>query len=217
MSVMLHNFKEFNIDFKHFESSDVDSMTHHMDHAKQSYNIVDCLSVVYGISNSVVSIFDSISDILFVTFLWFYVESQQNLNIKYAFLIVTVGNLISVGAIISLYMCYQSSVKSWMKKCLSFFIFLLLSQILPSLQWILKRFEIQNNDRLRVNPNHDGALLWFQQEIIRNKIFIMESIFESCWQIIIQFAALFEFNEIIETDIYLYVSITISLFVIMSK
>eukprot|EP01084_Bolivina_argentea_P083752 151626_1 len=235
MSIMLHNFEEFDIDYKYFTSSNTNTLTQYMDHQEKSYQLTDALSLFYGVSNSIVSVLDSISDISFIAFLWYYDGISNTIN---AFLGLTLGNVLSVAVLIALYMSREMKAPSLVKRIgryfkipeevdhtpieqmltiPAFFVFLLLSPCLAGFEWILKKFQIDTNDFLVVSPTHDGILLWYQEELIKNKIFFLECIFESTFQIIIQFMALFEFKDEIGTAVYLYMSIIISLFVIMSK
>eukprot|EP01084_Bolivina_argentea_P084467 152743_1 len=216
MSMILHNFEDFDIEYNDLSSLNIELMTQNMDHGAKSYKIADCLSVFYGLSNSVISVVDSISDILFIVFL-FYIDTQENQSIPHTFLSLTIANLLSVAVFISVYMCYQIHTESWLSRAGLFVLFFVLSPILPSFEWISKQLQIESNDFIIVAPDNDGILIWLQQELVRNKIFLMECLFESYFQIIIQFAALFAFEGIIETDIYLFGSIFISLMVIMSK
>eukprot|EP01084_Bolivina_argentea_P118001 209463_1 len=65
MSVMLHNFRDFDIDYSDVNLKESMLMTQNMNHSSASYEIADILSVFYGFSNSVFSVLDSISDVLF--------------------------------------------------------------------------------------------------------------------------------------------------------
>eukprot|EP01084_Bolivina_argentea_P238314 400383_1 len=193
MSIMIHNFEEFAIDQNDF-ASNKELMAQDMVHSKKNYEIPDCLSMFYGISNSVISILDSISDIAFIVFLWYYTEpdslitfgdwQQEQIRVD-ILLIFTIGNLVSIALVISAIMCQQTGETLWWKRILYFILFFLLSPILPSSEWLLDRIKIVNDDFLIVSPDQDGILLWFQQELIRNKIFLIECTFESCWQIMV--------------------------------
>eukprot|EP01084_Bolivina_argentea_P261354 441614_1 len=164
-------------------------MTQNMEHANVSYGVADCLSVFYGLSNSIISILDSISDFVFIVFLMYSAHTQQEHHTINILLFFTIGNMISVASIIAANMCYEGNIKSYsMRAAATFILFFLLSPLLPSLEWILKR--IQDTAKLSylvIQPNQDGILLWFQQEITRNKIFIAECVLESCFQLIVQF------------------------------
>eukprot|EP01084_Bolivina_argentea_P306194 529063_1 len=211
MSCMLHNFDQFGIDYNDF-SSTFEPITQEIIQTTKSYRCADILSAIYGISNGVMSVFDSVSDVLFVLFLSFMSYTPQSKTI----LALTIGNLVSVAIIISLYMSQRIKSSNKMTKIVFFCILLLVSPVLPSIEWILKKCQKHEREILEVEPNSDGILLWFKQELIRNRIFLFEAIFESCFQILIQFIAIFEFDQI-EQDIYLYLSIAISLSVILSK
>eukprot|EP01084_Bolivina_argentea_P055463 101676_1 len=213
MSIMLHNFEDFNVNYTDFTASNSLVVTQNMDHMNTSYKIVDLVSLFYGISNSIISILDSISDFVFVAFVW---EAATQNNNNGVFFVLTIANLIYVAMFISTYVIYRSRIQSLLNRFLGFFVFLILSSILPSLEWMLKRFEFENNRMLIVSPNHDGALLWFQQEFIRNQIFIIECMIESCFQLMIQFSAVFEFEDV-GKNAYLFISMLISSAVVLSK
>eukprot|EP01084_Bolivina_argentea_P289613 497354_1 len=219
MSIMLHNFDTFGIDYNDFTSSNWNTMSAHISQSTTSYKIVDFVSWFYGICNVAISILDSISDIAFIISLLFYSGFQQHAHVANTFLVLTMGNMLSVAIVISLYVCYHSTVKSWLKIILQFMVCLIFSPFLASFKWLLKKLEIRNNDLLVVNfyINQDATLLWFQQELITNKLFLIEAAFESYFQVIIQLLAIFQFQDLIAINIYLYISIFISLVVIMSK
>eukprot|EP01084_Bolivina_argentea_P152152 265456_1 len=218
MSVMIHHFSDFDIDVN---STDLDIaklaiMTHDMVQQQKSYKCADILSVFYGISNSIISVLESISNIVFIIFLWYYtdIDDAGRIIIDILF-ILSVGNLVSVAIIISAFVCYQSQIQSRGQLFLYFIVFFILSPIVALFRWVMSILSIQNEDFLNVTPDHDPILLWFRQELIRNALFLIECVFESCTQVIIQFIAMF----ILEggVNIYLYVSIVVSLLVIMTK
>eukprot|EP01084_Bolivina_argentea_P017724 33071_1 len=192
LSVMIHNAEKFEVDYNNIDIEDMTVMAD-MTANTQSYTIPDCISNFYGISNSVISIMDSISDIIFITFLWNFSSFQHYENYQLEttqricnFLVVLcIGNLISVATFIAVYLAKQTRVSAG-KKILLAFIFLMLSPFLPAFDWVLQKFQSYNIETLLLIPGCDGILLWFEQELVRNKIFIMESVTESCFQMIIQ-------------------------------
>eukprot|EP01084_Bolivina_argentea_P002667 4929_1 len=153
---MIHNFEQFGIDIDDL-SLDSKPITQEIIQTKKSYKIADFLSAIYGTSNGVMSICDSISDILFVLFLLVISNATEAKTI----LVLTVGNLVSVGILISIYMCYQMKLNTYFL-CL-FPCFLICSPILPSVEWLFKKCERDERARLEVQPNSDGILLWFKQ------------------------------------------------------
>eukprot|EP01084_Bolivina_argentea_P206562 352638_1 len=184
--------------------------------SNQSYKFADILSSFYGLSNSVISILDSTSDIIFIVFL-----ATQHDEIANFLLVLMIGNLISVAVGIAFYVTTQAvnerRIQSWRGKewflCFAFFI---LSPCLPAFEWLLQKLSSYTIDVLMVSPSFDPMLLWFEEEIARNRIFIGEAIFESSFQIVIQFIAAFVLQSIIYKHVY-FVSIIISLLVIISK
>eukprot|EP01084_Bolivina_argentea_P167640 290909_1 len=214
MSIMLHNCKDFGVDYETFRTENAMIKSQNMEHTISSYKLADVLSIFYGVSNSIFSVLDSISDMTFIVLLFHFAEADGAVTDK--FLILTIGNLISIAILIALFMCHESKIESRLYMVLAFLMFFILSPILPSFDWIAKRLKLKNN-AVVVQPNHDGILLWYQHELTRNKIFIVECIFESCFQFIIQFVALTQFVNIFEIDIYLFLSISISFIVIISK
>eukprot|EP01083_Nonionella_stella_P208093 755436_1 len=224
MSIMIHNFEDFNIEYKDSDALNPKVMTQNMEHANMSYKCWDRLSWFYGFCNIVVSILDSISDISFIIFMWYYTDNhyfenddqfQHENKITKFLAILSVGNLISIAIIIALYTTYQ--LVSF--RFLFFLLFFILSPVLPAFEYLWgrlrKKHDIDNH--IVVSLQYDGLLVWFKRELFRNKIFLIECVFESCFQIIIQFIAVFELKSLIYKDLYLYTSIIISLVVIISK
>eukprot|EP01084_Bolivina_argentea_P295013 507788_1 len=213
MSIILHNFDAFGIEYKDFKETQK-VYTQEIAKPRRSYRIADCLSAFYGVTNGVISIFDSISDILFVLLLMFISET----DVAEKFLVLSIVNLISVAIVIASFMTYTIQFSANLKKIAYFCVFLLLSPVLAFSQWIFAytKSRHKNKERWTIDVNVDGILLWFLHELDTNKIFLFEAMFESSFQLIIQFLAIFEF-ESVEQDMYLFVSIGISLVVILSK
>eukprot|EP01084_Bolivina_argentea_P159457 277713_1 len=223
MSAMIHNFDAFKVDIHDLTAANV-TLTADMTSSTQSYAFPDLLSNFYGISNSIVSILDSISDVAFIVFLAFFANIDQNeddsqlvKSTTHFLIILCTGNLISVAIIIAWYMTMRTEVKSKLQRIFLCFLFFVASPCLPAVEWLLHRFKRHSVDVVVVAPECDGILLWFQQEWIRNKIFVMECIMESCFQIIVQSFAVFALPGIASTNIYLFLSILISVTVIISK
>eukprot|EP01084_Bolivina_argentea_P000430 809_1 len=224
MSAMIHNTNEFGIDYEDIEATNTMVMAH-LNSSKLSYAFPDILSIFYGISNSVISILDSISDILFILFLWGLsrIQSYESYEIEkdetkttYFLMTLSIGNLISVAIAIALYTTNKIQTEPLQRTLLAC-LFFILSPCLPAFEWLLQKIRSHNRDVLLVYPESDGLLVWFEQELLRNQIFILESVFESCFQVMVQFIAVFALQSIEYKDGYLYTSISISLTVIMSK
>eukprot|EP01084_Bolivina_argentea_P245673 411244_1 len=86
-----------------------------------SYTVPDILSYFYGISNSVVSTLDSISDIAFIVFLWNFSDLQNysvdGETISKFMMVLSVGNLVSVAITIALYITTKVNTTTiWQKK-----------------------------------------------------------------------------------------------------
>ena len=75
--------------------------------------------------------------------------------------------------------------------------FAALSPVLPALEWATHKVKSHSADVLMLDPATDGLLLWFEMELIKNKLFLIETVFESCFQLVLQFVAVFvtESNE----------------------
>eukprot|EP01084_Bolivina_argentea_P306027 528739_1 len=181
MSIMLHNFEHFKMDYDEIVSASSTYVTQQMIQTPKSYLIADCFSFFYGISNTIISICDSITDIGFILFLCIYIIPRQDETFGSAFLILSLGNLISVSIIIAIYMMHQINVSTTCQQIGYFCLFFVLSPVLASIEWLKKCRKIEHDVLLIVYPSCDGILLWFQQELIRNKVFIFESLFESCF------------------------------------
>eukprot|EP01084_Bolivina_argentea_P061834 113041_1 len=224
MCLMIHNASEFGIHYNDLSTNNMNIMAN-MTAPNQSYALPDIISIFYGISNSIISILDSISDIMFIVFLWHFSEIQnydddefrQSEKVSNFLITLLIGNLISVAIAISVYTTRQIETKSFAQQTLLHIVFFMLSPCLPAFEWILKKMQSYNPDILMIYPGCDGLLVWFEQELVRNKIFVMESVMESCFQIIVQFVAVFVLQTIEYKDAYLYFSITISFIVIISK
>eukprot|EP01084_Bolivina_argentea_P037311 68998_1 len=77
MSVMIHNIDKFEINYEDLTTTNLIKIAD-MSSSAVSYTFPDIISTFYGISNSIVSILDSISDVLFVLFLWGFNEIQNH-------------------------------------------------------------------------------------------------------------------------------------------
>eukprot|EP01084_Bolivina_argentea_P252446 423736_1 len=76
MSIMLHNFKDFDINVEGLDALNSPEMCQDMTQSK-IHQLADLLSIFYGISNGIISILDSLSDFTFIIFLWYYTKTQQ--------------------------------------------------------------------------------------------------------------------------------------------
>eukprot|EP01084_Bolivina_argentea_P061829 113031_1 len=226
ISIMFHNSEEFSS--SHTDVNTTNSMIlTDMRTSAISYTIPDILSNFYGISNSVISVLDSISDILFILFLYSFDEFQTHDSYQFGktdteqiidfLLILCIWNLISVAIVIAIFISAKSEITSFWKKNLLRLILFILSPCLPAFQWVMYKFQSYQVDVLMLSPGTDPKLLWFEQELIRNRTFIIETIIESCFQVVIQFMSVFVLQTAQYQQGYLYLSITISLLVIISK
>eukprot|EP01084_Bolivina_argentea_P237900 399714_1 len=77
MSIMVHNVDVFNINDDTIKNLII---TADMTASAQSYTFPDMISNFYGISNSVISVMDSISDIWFIVYLYSFSEIQNYKN-----------------------------------------------------------------------------------------------------------------------------------------
>eukprot|EP01084_Bolivina_argentea_P048372 89132_1 len=227
MTIMLHNFEDFNIEMDDFDVLNCTVMSQNMEQSRM-HKLSDWLSMFYGVSNGAISILDSLSDFTFILFLWYYTETQQFDNeyhfqqetkIAHFLFTLSIGNLISIAMVIAFYICYNIQVESWLQRILYFGLFIILSPVLPAFEYVWGRLKNDNkiSESIEVSLQNDGVLIWFKKELFRNKIFLIECVFESCFQIIIQFMAIFALKGLVYKNIYLYSSISIALFVIISK
>eukprot|EP01084_Bolivina_argentea_P167641 290910_1 len=76
MSIMLHNCKDFGVDYETFRTENAMIKSQNMEHTISSYKLADVLSVFYGLSNSIFSILDSISDITFIVLLFHFAAAD---------------------------------------------------------------------------------------------------------------------------------------------
>eukprot|EP01084_Bolivina_argentea_P154164 268777_1 len=222
-AIMIHNADDFG------DVADIDTenlmLLADMTASTHSYTVPDILSTFYGISNSVVSVLDSISDIVFIVFLHGFselqnyedIELETTTKITNVLMVLSIGNLISVAIAISFYITSKTSIQLDWQKNMMRFLLILLSPCIAAFDWILQKIQTYNTDVLILSPECDGILLWFEQELVKNQIFVIESVFESCFQAVIQFMAVFVLKGLIYQDIYLYLSIAISLMVVVSK
>eukprot|EP01084_Bolivina_argentea_P271196 461367_1 len=228
VSIMIHNMEHFH---EYQQNVTTSNMMIHADMMAptQSYMLPDILSTFYGVSNSIISILDSITDCLFLIFLLscnsiHHNESSKDQHITKVINLLTalcVANLISIAIIIAFYFVQKISFTSLWKSGLLAILFIILSPFLPALTWILEMFVRHKTDVLIMSTDCDGLLIWCQQELIRNKLFIVEALFESCFQVIIQIICLFTLQDYLHSYIYAFsstsLSIGLSLLVIISK
>eukprot|EP01084_Bolivina_argentea_P174624 302474_1 len=168
-SVMVHNIEDFGIhktEAAHNLMVEADMTT-----TRQSYKFPDVLSNFYGISNSIISVADSVSDIMFIVFLYYFTqlenyqgnelkETEKTTNVLF---IVSIGNLLSVAIVISLYLTEKMHTLSCLYRSLICVMFIILSPCMASFDWILQKIQSYNVDILILSPTSDGILLWFQQ------------------------------------------------------
>ncbi|MCH2242777.1 MAG: hypothetical protein MK041_12825, partial [Aquabacterium sp.] len=168
----------------------------------------NALSAIYGFSNSVISVLDSLSDFFFIFLLF-----RQSSRVAAFLLVLLVGNLVSVASAVSAYIVRANELNPRWGVLL-----FVLSPFMAVIDWLMSRIGKRGVDSLTVSLGHDGLLLWFQLERIRNRVFLIETVFESCCQLILQFVAIFVL-ELAGTGsaLYLILSVAISLAVILSK
>eukprot|EP01084_Bolivina_argentea_P285027 488690_1 len=208
---MLHNFEEFKIDPN---ITDVNNTMQEVDmqSSAQFYAVTDILSTFYGISNSVFSCFDSISDIYFIIFLF-----QSLTPTTYFLIILSFGNLLCTAIGMAFYLAINLNIESYLKRLGLSLVLFALSPALPAVEWVIQQFDSIGSHVLVMRSGKDGVLLWFEEERVKNKLFIIETISESCFQIIIQFIAIFVVHGYEYQYIYLWMSIATSIIVILSK
>ena len=212
ISIMMHDLMEIEVSNTNISNMEIKT---DMSASKHSYTFPNVLSFLYGISNSFISILDSISDIAFIVFLFQLSESENEIAdfIK----VLLIGNMISVAITISFYISSKVQTESIWQTIGFFILFFVLSPCMAAFEWIILKTKGFKSNVLVLSPNSDGMLLWFEQERVRNQIFLLEAIFESCFQVIIQFICIFILQQADYTNIYLFVSIFISSVVILSK
>eukprot|EP01083_Nonionella_stella_P074943 203447_1 len=166
------------------------------------------------------------SDLFFIIVMWYYTDNrdfdnddhfQHETKVTNVIAILAIGDLISIAIIIAVYAVYQSRIQSW--RVLLFLLFFILSPVLPAIEYLRDRLRKKHDidNHIEVSLQYDGLLIWFKRELLRNEIFLIECVFESCFQIIIQFIAVFELKSLKHEDTYLYSSICISLLVVILK
>ena len=143
MSICLHNFEDFGIDYQDL-SANLEPITQEIIHTNQSYKWVDMLSITYGITNFLMSIFDSVSDVTFLIFLSLISSTVTTTII----LSLTIGNLVSVAIFIALYMTYQIKSNNVLLKIGFFILFVMCSPFLGSVDWIFKRFQRDERNQI---------------------------------------------------------------------
>eukprot|EP01084_Bolivina_argentea_P073641 133620_1 len=198
ISAMIHNVEDFKINYDDLTATNLLSMAD-MTASTQSYTFPDIISNFYGISNSIISVLDSISDIVFIVFLWRFVEIENygkkqfdaTEKITTFLMTLSIGNLLSVGIAIALYTTNKIETNTRWQKTILCLVFFMLSPCLPAFEWIIQKVQNYNTEVLVVYPACDGLLVWFEQELGRNEIFVLESVMESSFQIVIQFIAIF--------------------------
>eukprot|EP01084_Bolivina_argentea_P301783 520731_1 len=180
--IMIHNVEEFGMNQEILPTNMME--TADMTTASHSYTVPDILSIIYGVSNSIISILDSMSDIFFVAFLLSFDDLHQSGNkeaekITNFLFVLCVGNLVSIAIIIAYYTTEEAIIESFWKKNLVRLAFFILSPCLPAFEWLLQKYKSSSVNALILSPECDGVLLWFEQELMRNRIFLIETVFES--------------------------------------
>ena len=208
---MLHNFEDFKIDPN---ITDINNTLQevHMQSSPQSYAVTDIISTFYGITNSVFSLIDSISDIYFI-----FVLFQSLTPITYFLIILSFGNLLCTAIGMAVYLTMNLNIGSYVQRVGLGLVLFVLSPALPAVEWIIQQFDSMGSHVLVMHSGKDGILLWFELELVKNKLFIIETIIESCFQVIIQFIAIFVIHGYEYQYTYLWISIAISTTVILSK
>eukprot|EP01084_Bolivina_argentea_P199101 340754_1 len=225
------------IKFKHDESSDESTMSlfasihnveqlginiHELgqancqvasDMAGYNSNFSRSIWSIYGIFNSVISIMESISNIILVLHLLkFSTEHETITKIIHFVLSLAMGNLLYVAICIGLYMAIEMTTK-YILFCGYSIVFFILSPVLTGFQWILQNIPVDHTPI----PGSDNLLTCIYNERASNRMFIIEAVLESCFQILIQFSVLFVLQEFEQIYSYLKLSIIISLLAIASK
>eukprot|EP01084_Bolivina_argentea_P204519 349275_1 len=217
LAIMIHNVEDFEVNVNDLDVANT-IVKANMSSSAQSYRFPDILSIFYGVSNSVVSVLDSITDIMFIAFLLALNSVQNGENKQISLLLVlSIGNMVSVAIAISVYVTNKIEMTSIWKTNAYRILFFVLSPGLAAFDWLLQRIQTYQSEAIVLAPETDGLLMWFQEELIRNEIFLLETVFESCFQIIIQLISVFVVEGFQYKDVYLYSSIMVSLLVIISK
>eukprot|EP01084_Bolivina_argentea_P290790 499614_1 len=193
IAVFIHNIDEFAINID--DVGIVQANMTHFETSSKSYKLADCLSVFYGIPSSIMSVIVVISDIIFIAYLWHFNKVEEITKIINLLMILSIGNLVSVGIVICIYLTKQIETESFWKRNLLRFAFFILWPILTGFQRYIPQITNRNNDFIYVNPELDGMLIWFEQELINSKLVVIQSVFECCTQIIIHFIALIEIEK----------------------
>merc|ERR1719204_470359 len=98
-------------------------------------------------------------------------------------IVLCLGNLLSSGLGVALIL--SKDTRSLPLRMAQTALFCALSTLLPALQWTAEKLQARDGQEqvLVIDPSSDGLLLWFQKEFIRNKLFLLETIQESCFQV----------------------------------
>eukprot|EP01084_Bolivina_argentea_P237899 399711_1 len=181
---------------------------------EKQYTFPSLLSIFYGVSNSIICILDNISDLLFVIWV-LYLSDLDTL-----FAVLAFGDLLSVYLIITMYTTYKMTVghfQTFLFQIIFFLCLLVFAPFLPVFEWASQRMKKSLVIALPI-AGTDGILDWFQNELGKNEMFFVQAIVQSCFQIILQFVAVLTIaTTFVEYNIYIYLSVVISMAVIMSK
>eukprot|EP01083_Nonionella_stella_P257439 881211_1 len=236
MSIMIHNFEDFNTEYKNPSELNQNVMNIQNTEHVISCKCADTLSWFYGVCNIVLSLLDNTSNIAFIIFMWYFTDNhdfdnddqfQRETNVINFLIILSVCNLIltamiTADAMIASYRVNQPSNPIVMvARVVFFWLFFVFSPVSGVIVYLWRRLRktryADNHIMATRSEQYDELLLWIKRELFRNKIFLIECVFESCFQIIIQFIAVFELKSLKHEDTYLYSSICISLLVVILK
>eukprot|EP01084_Bolivina_argentea_P010927 20396_1 len=171
IAIMMHNSGKLGADLADITATDKTVVIADMTSAAVNFTVPDILSNFYGISNSIISILDSISDVAFVVFLFSFntiskyegYETQTNNKITNFMITLCIVNLISIGIVIAFYITSKMEFVSQTRLILVCLAFFMLSPVMPAMGWAIEKYKSNGADILLISPWCDGLLLWFEE------------------------------------------------------
>eukprot|EP01083_Nonionella_stella_P067589 178875_1 len=188
MSIMIHNFEDFNTEYKNPSELNQNVMNIQNTEHVISCKFADTLSWFYGVCNIVLSLLDNTSNIAFIIFMWYFTDNhdfdnddqfQRETNVINFLIILSIGNLIVIAMIIAGVMIpshranQPSNPIVMVARVVFFWLFFVFSPVSGVIVYLWRRLRktryADNHIMATRSEQHDELLLWIKRELFRNK------------------------------------------------
>lgn len=219
LSIMIENVEEFGVSLDCYQQ--LPSSVLIKDIPEPLDGITKTFSFIIGLTNSILSIFDSVTDVMTMIYLSVY---------SWRLGLLLVINYAAMTAITLCYYIYKIRSRGHRRRYTAMMtpILLLFSWILASAEWMASYLNMEwvpdwlthNDWTIRCSSEEDNLSIWTKTELKRNQFFLIEMLVESLWQFILCFVITFlylrEEHQTIGIIIF-GVSLSISFVVFLSK